>query len=192
MGTEVPGHVLAVEASPPMKQAVLLSYHHYAFLAFTVALWAIGLALHFIGRSAMAEFCVNTLTLVFTSITIRIASSDVLVRLQASRRELLVGLFSTFFETFPELTLATIALLHNDPLLAQTSLTGAFLANCLVCLGLGFLINGWNTEEISYPLLMAQSSSRILFVILTALVLPSMFQLWQQPIGGRAISIGIE
>jgi len=105
---------------------------------------------------------------------------DILIRLQKTRREVLCGIFRTLFGSFPEFALATIALLRNDALLAQTSLIGAFLSNCLLLLGICFLSGGIAKEEMIYPVLVARAGSQLLVASLTGITLPTAFQLWKQ------------
>lgn len=87
------------------------------------------------------------------------------------------------FGTFAELSLAIVAVIRRDALLARTSLTGAFLVNSLLLIGLAFLAGGSTGEEIDYPILIARASSHMLLVSLISLILPTAFQLWYSETG---------
>ena len=147
---------------------------------FAGVFFTVGVVLHFKMPSTTAEFFITSLSLIPTSILIQMSCGDILIRLQKTRREVLCGIFRTLFGSFPEFALATIALLRNDALLAQTSLIGAFLSNCLLLLGICFLSGGIAKEEMIYPVLVARAGSQLLVASLTGITLPTAFQLWKQ------------
>lgn len=145
-----------------------------------------GVVLHFKMPSTTAEFFITSLSLIPTSILIQMSCGDILIRLQKTHQEVLCGIFRTLFGSFPEFALSTIALLRNDALLAQTSLIGAFLSNCLLLLGICFLSGGIVKEEMVYPVLIARAGSQLLVASLTGITLPTAFQLWQQEGKGKS------
>jgi len=175
---------VSISLSPTMKMKMKRPDHWFLKLYlsafFAVLCFVVGLILHFKAPRSTAEFFVTTLSLLPISILIQLSSSDILITLRRARQEVLAGVFRTVFGTFSELVLATVSLLRHDGLLAQTSLIGAFLANCLLLLGIAFVVGGVASDEMQYPVLIARASSQLLVVSLASITIPTTFQFWQQ------------
>lgn len=80
---------------------------------------------------------------------------------------------------------AIVAVRYQQALVAQTALTGAVVANCLLLLGTCFLCGGLQSDRPTYPVIMARDKAQLLVLSLTSIVLPTVFKLSAQGQPGR-------
>jgi len=81
---------------------------------------------------------------------------------------------------------ALVAVAQDEALVAQTALTGAVLANCLLLLGTCFLCGGFQHGVQTYPIVMARDKTQLLVLSLASIVLPTVFKLSAQGREGTA------
>jgi Ca2+:H+ antiporter len=78
-----------------------------------------------------------------------------------------------------------VAVVKGEALVAQTALTGAVLANCLLILGTCFLCGGFQNGAQTYPIVMARDKAQLLVLSLASIVLPTVFKLSAQGREGK-------
>ncbi|CRG92829.1 Vacuolar calcium ion transporter [Talaromyces islandicus] len=116
-------------------------------------------------------------TVVPLSILIRVTTEDLIVRFQHDERELAAGLTSAILGNAIEMCFALVAVARDEALVAQTALTRAVLADCLLSLGTCFLCGGFQHGVQTYPIVMARDKTQLLVLSLASIVLPTVFKL---------------
>lgn len=69
-------------------------------------------------------------------------------------------------------------MVKNEPLVAQTALTGALLSQTLLVLGTCFFCGGLQNHTESYSLVIAKVTSQLLLVSLASLIIPAAFKIF--------------
>src|SRR4051812_19388905 len=87
------------------------------------------------------------------------------------------GLLNVTFGNAPELIIAFFALLEGLQEVVKASLVGSIIGNLLLVLGASMVVGGWGREKQKFSHTAANAQSAMLLLALTALVLPSLFQL---------------
>ncbi len=87
------------------------------------------------------------------------------------------GLLNVTFGNAPELIIAFFALLEGLQEVVKAALVGSVIGNLLLVLGASMLVGGWGREKQKFSHTAANAQSAMLLLALTALVLPSLFQL---------------
>lgn len=79
-----------------------------------------------------------------------------------------------------ELIVSIIALAQRQTLIVQTSLIGSMLSNLLLVMGMCFFFGGFNRMEQAFNMTVAQTASSLLFLAVSALIIPTAFDQWAQ------------
>ena len=79
-----------------------------------------------------------------------------------------------------ELIVSIIALTQDQVLIVQTSLIGSILSNLLLVMGMCFFFGGFNRMEQAFNMTVAQTASSLLFLAVSALIIPTAFDAWAQ------------
>jgi Ca2+:H+ antiporter len=95
-----------------------------------------------------------------------------------------------------ELCFAVTATIKGKPAVAQTTLTGSIISNCLTTFGTCLLLGGISHQRQSYPVVIARTNAQLLVVSLVSITLPTAFRTWaegslaEDHIGPPSISYG--
>jgi Ca2+:H+ antiporter len=89
-----------------------------------------------------------------------------------------IGIELTFCRNFTELSFVMIAVVRNEPIVAQTAIAGSLLSHSLLILGTCFTFGGLQNHTQSYPLIIARTTSHMLLISLASLILPTAFKIW--------------
>ncbi|QKX62581.1 uncharacterized protein TRUGW13939_09742 [Talaromyces rugulosus] len=146
----------------------------------SLLLFSATLVFYFTAKNGLGQFFLSILTVIPLSILIRIAREDLVVRFQLDNHEVAAGLTNAIFGNSIEICFAIVAVAQNEALVAQTSLTGAVLSNCLLILGTCFLCGGFQNGVRTYPVVMARDKAQLLVLSLASIVLPTVFKLSAQ------------
>jgi Ca2+:H+ antiporter len=79
-----------------------------------------------------------------------------------------------------ELCFAVTATIKGKPAVAQTTLTGSIISNCLTTFGTCLLLGGIAHHRQSYPVVIARTNAQLLVVSLVSITLPTAFQTWSE------------
>lgn len=66
------------------------------------------------------------------------------------------------------------------PAVAQTTLTGSIISNCLMTFGTCLLLGGISHQHQSYPVIIARTNAQLLVVSLVSITLPTAFKTWSE------------
>ncbi|MFL5320841.1 MAG: calcium/proton exchanger [Myxococcaceae bacterium] len=104
------------------------------------------------------------------------------------------GLMNASFGNAAELIIAIAALRNGEVEVVKASITGAILGNILLVLGMAIVAGGIKREKQTFNATAALSGSAIMFLALTALVIPDIFHLTRGEAAlpvMRPLSVGI-
>jgi Ca2+:H+ antiporter len=79
-----------------------------------------------------------------------------------------------------ELCFAVTATIKGKPAVAQTTLTGSIISNCLTTFGTCLLLGGISRQRQSYPVVIARTNAQLLVVSLVSIILPTAFRTWSE------------
>jgi Ca2+:H+ antiporter len=79
-----------------------------------------------------------------------------------------------------EICFAIVAVAQNEALVAQTSLTGTVLSNCLLILGICFLYGGFQNGVRMYLVVIARDKAQLFVLSLASIILSIVFKLSAQ------------
>lgn len=117
---------------------------------------------------------INFIAIIPLAGTLSYATEEIALR----TGEVFGGLLNATFGNAVELIVSIIALFQNQFLIVQTSLLGSMLSNLLLVLGMAFFLGGVNRFEQSFNTTVAQTASALLFLAVSALIIPTTFQQW--------------
>ena len=161
----------SIPASPPGNRAPWLSVDR-VFLAMLVVFFPLSIASHFF-FSGTATFIFCALALVPLARVMGEATEVIAHKLGSG----LGGLMNASFGNAAELIVALAALRSGQGAVVKASITGAVLGNLLLVLGFAILAGGLKREKQTFNATAALSGSAMMFLALTAMVIPDMFHL---------------
>lgn len=132
----------------------------------------------------VAIFVVNFIAIIPLAGTLSYATEEIALR----TGEVLGGLLNATFGNAVELIVSIIALFQDQFLIVQTSLLGSMLSNLLLVLGMAFFLGGANRFEQAFNTTVAQTAASLLFLSVSALIIPTAFEAWAQTGNDRTTS----
>ena len=128
------------------------------------------------------EFTHASATLIFVSAALGIVPTAALMgkateELAARSGPGIGGLLNVTFGNFPELVIAFFALLEGLQEVVKASIIGSIIGNILLVLGASMFVGGLRRDKQTFSATAAGAQSAMLFLALTALVMPAVFEL---------------
>lgn len=149
-----------------VKATILNSWINVLLIASPV-----GIALYYSKVSPVVVFVVNFIAIIPLAAMLSYATEEIALR----TGETIGGLLNASFGNAVELIVSIIALIQGQILIVQTSLIGSILSNLLLVMGMCFFFGGFNRVEQAFNITVAQTASGLLFLAVSALILPTAF-----------------
>ena len=131
----------------------------------------IGIAVFYAEINPVAVFVINFIAIIPLAAMLSFATEEIARR----TGDVIGGLLNASFGNAVELIVSIIALVKGQILIVQTSLIGSILSNLLLVMGMCFFFGGINRLEQSFNVTVAQTASSLLFLAVSALVIPTAF-----------------
>ena len=140
----------------------------------------VGIAVYYAKINPVAVFVINFIAIIPLAGLLSYATEEIALRVG----ETLGGLLNASFGNAVELIVSIIALIQRQTLIVQTSLIGSILSNLLLVMGMCFFFGGINRIEQAFNMTVAQTAASLLFLAVSALIIPTAFDQWAS--GGQA------
>ena len=103
------------------------------------------------------------------------------------------GLLNATFGNVTELIISIFLIVEGQLAVVKASITGSIIGNCLLVLGLSFLLGGWKRQEQRFNRASAGVHSTSLVIAVVALLMPALFAFTPESTDFRteAVSIGV-